>query len=205
MIPAEKTRKALSLPSEDVAIRLSMPLTSTSRAPSVAPAPETSEPVQLNALHSRSSVPLSTHQSNDIPSSEADPEESPDESDNDIEWDNGEPLTAQERAKMMEMDSFSRAEEMKCCQRKRLEEDTSWDNGEPITAKEHSALMKLSWYEREQEMNIQRNQRLLSGIKDDYRSLFNSLKASKLNPSHEDSNLESNTVESTVESPGSLA
>jgi hypothetical protein len=154
-------------------------------------------------------VPSSTHQSNDIPSGEADAEESANESDDDMEWDNGEPLTAQERAKMMKMDSFSRAEEMKRRRRKRLdEEDTSWDNGEPITAEERSALMKLSRYEREREMNIRRNRRLLSGIKDDSKLLFDSIKASKLNPSHEDSNLKPNaesTVESTVESPGSLA
>ena len=96
------------------------------------------------------------------------------------DWDNGEPLTADERANLMKLDHFSRTEQMKHRLRKRRdEEDMSWDNGEPLTAEERAALMGLSRYEREKEMNIKRNRRLLGGIKNQFSSMFQDLKDDK--------------------------
>jgi hypothetical protein len=49
-----------------------------------------------------------------------------DEEEDDTSWDNGEPLTAEERAKISKLDLLSRAQEMKRRRRERLDrEDNS--------------------------------------------------------------------------------
>lgn len=81
--------------------------------------------------------------------------------DEDTSWDNGEPLTAEERIEIMRLDVFSRAEEMKRRRRKRIDaEDMSWDNGEPLTPEERIEVMKLDKRARANEMQRRKRKRL---------------------------------------------
>lgn len=111
-----------------------------------------------------------------------------DEEEDDTSWDNGEPLTAEERAKISKLDLLSRAQEMKRRRRERLDrEDNSWDNGEPLTPEERGAIMQLPRYERERAMNIRRNKRMTQSIHTELDGLFTDLgskKPAKSKPNH---------------------
>jgi Ni/Co efflux regulator RcnB len=111
-------------------------------------------------------------------------EDSSSESEDDLSWDNGEDLTDKERAAIMRMDKFSRAQVMSQRRRRRLEAEdtTSWDNGEPLTAEERKKMMTLSLYERVREMNIRRNKRMELELLNDVRSKFGELPAAKSQP-----------------------
>lgn len=96
------------------------------------------------------------------------------DSEDDLEWDNGEPLTENERKWIMTKDKFSRAQEMNRRRRIRLEaaDTTSWDNGEPLTDKERHQIMRMSLYERVRAMNIRKNKRLARELAEEYQALF---------------------------------
>jgi hypothetical protein len=120
---------------------------------------------------------VSSQELGDVELSDGEPDQSDtDEEDDDTSWDNGEPLTAEERANILKLDIFSRAQEMKRRHRERLDrEDNSWDNGEPLTPEERAAMMRLPRYERERAMNIRRNKRMTQAIHAGFDGLFTGL------------------------------